>query len=262
MVLPGAISLIANAWVLGDAICYVNVYLSYLFYIAGMSLIAVLTTSKLLILKYPSRTANWTMSMAHRVCWLVFILVFITHIIIPLAVDMKDVAFAYTTYSCLYGFRADSWQKLLPILSILTMFIPNIVIVATTIPTLKYLYTARRSARRAGGSVPWQGTLTVALTAVVYCITSLPLFISQIIKDIVKEHPKSPNTLLHYQRISFFVSMLNIMSNFYIYAMTVRSFRRFLFGRIVSHLSFLSQTFWNMTSSTGEVNEDVAVLLH
>ena len=249
MVLPGAISLIANAWVLGDAICYVNVYLSYLFYIAGMSLIAVLTTSKLLILKYPSRTANWTMSMAHRVCWLVFILVFITHIIIPLAVDMKDVAFAYTTYSCLYGFRADSWQKLLPILSILTMFIPNIVIVATTIPTLKYLYTATRSARRAGGSVPWQGTLTVALTAVVYCISTLPLFIYFICSNYITE--SSGPFKVYYRRISYFVSLINIMSNFYIYAMTIMSFRRFLCSKILCKLPVFSKI--SMTFSAGKI---------
>ena len=88
--------------------------------------------------------------MAYRDCCLVFISVFITHLIIPLSVNMGDVAFVYTTYSCYYGFNGDSWKKLLPILSILTMFIPNVVTVASTIPTPKYVYDAIKSARRVG----------------------------------------------------------------------------------------------------------------
>ena len=37
-VLPTIISLIANTWVLGAAICYLRVYLTYFIYLSGMSL--------------------------------------------------------------------------------------------------------------------------------------------------------------------------------------------------------------------------------
>ena len=248
--LPGAVSLIANTWVLGDVACYARIYLTYFIYPSGMFLIAVLTTSKWLLLKYPTRTVNWTKSMAHRVCCLAFIPSFITTIIIPLVIDMKDVSFTYIVYSCYYGFTAHTWKILVPITSIVTILTPNIVIVATTIPTLKYLYSARRSARRAGGSVPWQGTVTVALTAVVYCISTLPMFIYYIGKNFDTD-PKGPFNV-YYRRIAYFAFMINIMSNFYIYTMAIRSFRRFLFSKILCNLLVFSRISINRTSSTGK----------
>ena len=45
-VLTTAISLLANSWVLGKALCYTEVYMCYLMYPAGMLLTAVMTTSK------------------------------------------------------------------------------------------------------------------------------------------------------------------------------------------------------------------------
>ena len=250
-VLPGSLALIANTWVLGDTMCYVVVYGRYLSYLSGMCLIAVLTTSKLLLLNNPTLSTHMTKRTAHLVCTLALIPSF-TAVISMLALYQDDVEFEYKIYACNYKFRAEIWQNLLlPIFSVFTMFIPNIVIVATTIPTLKYLYTATRSARRAGGSVPWQGTLTVALTAVVYCISTLPFGIC-ISFFMVETDIKGPTFRFHFYRISFFGLMINIMANFYIYALTIKSFRRFLFSKILSNLPALSQISTNMTSLTGE----------
>ena len=70
--LPTAISLLANAWVLGEALCHYALYTLYSLYPAGMSLIAVLTTSKCLILRYPLRVAGWTRKRVHVVCSLIW----------------------------------------------------------------------------------------------------------------------------------------------------------------------------------------------
>ena len=238
-VLPGPITLIGNTWELGNAMCYATVYVRYIFYQAGMSLIAVMTTGKVILLKYPFRSPILNKKMAHQACGIAFI-PSLAVLVCMLVVDRSDVAFDYKNYACNYEFKADIWQKLLlPIFSIFTMFIPNIVIVATTIPTLKYLYDAIKSARRAGGSVPWRGTVTVALTAIVYCVSSLPLCIYYILKDFVDEQLTSPFQFQYY-RISYFVCMINIMSNFYIYTLTISSFRRFLLSKILANQSALS----------------------
>ena len=238
-VLPGSITLIGNTWVLGNTMCYATVYLRHIFYQAGMSLIAVMTTGKFILLKYPFRSPNLTKQMAHRACSIAFI-PSLTVLVCVLVVDKSEVAFGYKNYVCNYEFKANIWRKILmPITSIFTMFIPNIVIVATTIPTLKYLHDAVKSARRVGGRVPWQGTLTVALTAVVYCISSLPMCIYFILKDFVEEQPTSPFQFQYY-RISYFLCMINIMSNFYIYTLTISSFRRFLRSKILSNQSEVS----------------------
>ncbi|XP_063688038.1 galanin receptor 2a-like [Bolinopsis microptera] len=231
-VFPAATSLIANSWVLGDALCYGRVYTSYYIYTVGMALIAVLTTTKLLLLKYPVRCAQWTKRLGHRTCSLIYII----PLTIPAAfliVDKNDISFDYTAYNCQHKYKADVWRKIMPIIGVITLFLPNIVILVTTIPTLKYLATAWESARRVRGSFPLQGTLTVALTATIYCIATLPVFVFYI----TKENPEPSLSRIQFRRIANFMSMINIMSNFYIYSLTIKSFRDFLTSRISSILS-------------------------
>ena len=149
-----------------------------------------------------------------------------------------DDHFNYRGYNCNYYSKAQAWYYLQPILGFIFIIAPIFVIICTTIPTLKYLATAVRSARRAGGNLPRQGTWTVALTAVVFCISNIPLAIY---------HSLSPffgyeSTLfrLHVYRISTSLSMINIMSNFYIYALTIKSFRGFLQSKIQNIATFFS----------------------
>ena len=231
-VLTGAISLLAERWVLGDALCYVTVYMGYFIYIAGMSLIAVLTTTKFLLLKFPIRCSTWTERKAIKVCSLILIPPLLFPILF-LIVDKDDIGFDYRIYTCNYMFKSDVWTKLKPAAYIITLFIPNIAIVASTTPTLMYLSTARKSARRVKGSVPWQGALTVALTAVVYCVSTLPNFVYHIGESFVDKDPES-FFQFHFYRLTESLLMINIMSNFYVYTLTIRSFRRFLLSSLFS----------------------------
>ena len=238
-VFPTASSLIANSWVLGDAVCYGKIYVSFYFYTVGMAFIAVLTTTKLLLLKSPVRCAQWTKQLGHRVCS-IFYMIPLTIPVVILIVDKSDIEFDYTTYNCQHKYKADVWRKIRPVFAVITLFLPNIVILATTIATLKYLATAWKSARRARASVPLQGTLTVALTATVYCITTLPMFVFYIM---IKENPPSTSlSQIQFSRLANFMSTINIMSNFYIYSLTIRSFRNFLSLRISSILSAFLRT--------------------
>ena len=232
-VLPGGISLIANGWVLGDLACHVRLYVGNLAYLAGMSLIAVLTTSKFLILRYPLRAASWMKNRTvHKVCCFIWGFVFVNSIM-KLGIDKDDVYFDYRIYMCWYGFSHKTWTALKVVPAFLYGVIPNMVIVATTIPTLKYLAAARMSARRVHVSVPWQGALTVALTSIVYCISTLPSTIYILTKHFVRE--KDPSGWFHvtFYRISTFLLLINVMSNFFIYTLTIRSFRLFLFSKFL-----------------------------
>jgi hypothetical protein len=229
-ILPAASSLISNSSVSGNAMCYTTVYLGYLSYMTGNCFIAILTSCKFLLLKFPHQAAFWSRRLVHRVCSLAFIPPLIL-IISMLTVDKDDVAFDYKVYNCRYGFHEDIWKNILPVMSILTFFLPNSVIVGTTIPTLKYLLAATKSARRVNRSMPWQGTLTVVLTAVVFCISTLPMFVFYFGQSFVNQDPTGP-FFLHYFRFAGSISMINIMSNFYIYTLTIKSFRSFLLSKI------------------------------
>ena len=250
-VLPSAISLLTNSWILGDVICYARVYLMYSVYPTGMYLMAMLTSCKFLHLRYPLRLTSWTKKRAHQVCCFMWLPPLITPILI-LALGKDDVHFDFTIYLCDATFKAAAWKTLRPIVSIFLILVPNFIIVATTISTLKYLATARKSARRVQGSVPWQGTLTVALTAVVYCISTLPLLFYHFGIGFVKDDQRE-GALSHVHRLVRSACLVNIMSNFYIYTLTIKSFRRFLFSKIFSNLPVCLQTSGNTVSSiTGE----------
>ena len=238
-VAPAAITLLANSCVLGQMLCYLKVYFCYIAFAAGMSLIAVLTSSKLLILKYPLRALSWPTKRANQVCSLIwaFALIFPIHNTLPRCINKDDVHFDYRVYNCEYGYRSDAWITIIPILRFIFAIVPNIIIVATTVPILKYLAVARKSARRVGGSVPWQGNLTVALTAVVYCISTLPYAVNQIAISCMKDPPEL--FFVHFHKVSCFLVMINVVANFYIYVLTIRSFRKFLFSKTISVVSLL-----------------------
>ena len=228
-VIPTTLSLIANSKIFSDALCYIQESLGVSIATTLAWLTPILTTSKFLILKYPLRSASWTKKkMGHIVCWLSMIpavLITTTKLVVN-----DDVSFDFRIYACTYSYKSNIWRNLMPILALIVLVLPNTILIATTIPTLKYLYTASKSARRVQGSIPWQGAVTVSLTAIVYCISFLPLSIYYIGASFVETNFFA----VHLCRFAHFFSAINIMSNIYIYALTIKSFRRFLLSRILA----------------------------
>ena len=153
MILPTAVSLLADAWVLGDVLCCVQPYISYYFYSVNLSLICVLTTSKFLLLRKPAQARKWSKKRAHIICGMIWML-FLLNPILLYTLGKDDSSFDYRLYLCAYGFNSYTWKKILPLVSVINFIIPNSVMIATTIPTLKYLFEARKSAIRNKKSVP------------------------------------------------------------------------------------------------------------
>ena len=230
--LPHAISLITNSWVLGDVMCSVRTYVSFAIYAAGLYLIAVLTTSKFLLLRYPFRSASFSTKKAQQICSLIWVLSLINPAV-KMVVESDDVHFDYRIYTCDYGYNATAWKTISPIKTFIYGIVPYTIIVATTVPTLKYLVGAWKSAGRVGGIVPWQGAMTVALTAVVFTVSTLPFLVYHIVKTFTREG-SSGRFQIHFFRISYFLLMINIVANFYIYALTIPSFRKFVYSKLLT----------------------------
>jgi hypothetical protein len=123
------------------------------------------------------------------------------------------------------------------------------VVVSTTVPTLKYLAAARKSAKRVKRSVPRQGDLTVALTGIVYIIASLPYFVYRIVAEFVKQDCSARLIIVH--QTTVLMLSINTMANFYIYALTIRSFRKFLLSKVRSVIPVFWQTSRETSSTTG-----------
>ena len=165
---------------------------------------------------------------------------------LPMRVQRKlDIQFSYIEYMCGY-----EYTDIFPISVMSAQSILFCVLFGTSIPTLKYLFDASKSARRVRGSIPWQGAMTVALTTVVYCISNLPFFASMIGWTV--QGDITTGAFLQFFRLAAFLTAINVMANFYIYALTIRSFRRFLLSWIQNFLPATLQASRNSTSA-GEV---------
>ena len=162
-------------------------------------------------------------------------LIWIACLIIPLNMFFQrqpdKVMFDYRIYSCVYVVPDNQASRIiLPTVSIIFLLIPNVIIVLTSIPVLNYIAEARKAARRVKGNVPWQGALAVALTAVVYTISNFPNFFYAISVTFLRSQDLTWFHI-HLYRVANAMMLLNVISNFYIYALTIRSFRRYIFSR-------------------------------
>jgi hypothetical protein len=107
------------------------------------------------------------------------------------------------------------------------ILLPCFAVFLMMVPTLFILIQGRKVSKRSRGKVRWQGIVTVVLTALVFCISYLPLAVYLIFKKFLEEGPS-----IHFKKVAFSLPMLNVLSNFYIYSLTVPSFRRFLSSKI------------------------------
>ena len=231
-VLPRTVTLISNEWVFGTYLCYLYPYTGYYFSGASILFICNMTTSNLLLLKYPLKFGTTSRKKAHMfcvACWLVALIAPVTALLVAV-VDGNDTHFSYRIYFCNFGFTSDIWHWLKPLIAVIFMFIPNCAVVGTTI----YLVViAKRVARRGRESLKWQGIITTVLTASVYCISILPSAVYYIGESVVTVDNKS-SSFFHtlFLRIASWLLYLNTISNFYIYSLSVYSFRDFIRSKI------------------------------
>ena len=228
MILPTAVSMIADAWVLGEELCFAVPYLCAYFYLSNMSLICALVAGKFLLLRKPLRAQNWSKKHGHLICGIIWMF-FVVNPILMYTIGKDDVSFDYRTYICFYGFKSYTWKKIQPLVSFTSFIFPNTMIITTTIPTLKYLFEARKSAIRTKKGLPWQGALTISLAAIVYCLTTLPVGVYFLGHSFVGQENHEFHLLL---RLGVFLAMANISSNFFIYSLTIKSFGRYLLSKI------------------------------
>jgi hypothetical protein len=229
--------MLVGHWALGDALCYAKVYVQYTVYPTNALFVAVLTLGKYVILKHPLRASACTKKRTHKLCnsiWVSCVAVPVSF----MALGKDDVLFDYRVYACDYGFSAEAWKLMIPLFSISFQLAPILIIIGVTIPTLKYLIDAGKSSKRfrvnsVNGAPSTQGTLTVGLTAIVFCVSNSPLLIYFLGKNFIAENPSNA---FHVQfcRVAIFTAFLNIVSNFYIYTLAIRSFREYVLSLILS----------------------------
>ena len=220
--------IIANRWNVGQFLCYVNVFAYNYVSPSSILLICTMTTCKLLLVKYPLRLGPTSTKKAHLLCGACWVLALVPPVTKSL-VDWADVSFSYVLYNCVYGYSSEIWKYLHNLLNLFG-FLPICLVVATSV---YLLVIAKQVAERERESLKWQGIITTVLTAAVYCISVLPLVVIGSRASIVGYDGFFDNskdrTIF---RIANSFIYLNTISNFYIYCLTVTSFRSFVWSRL------------------------------
>ena len=226
-ILPGAVSLAANEWILGDGLCYLNFFENASKGLVICQLMTALALSKMLIVKNPLRAIQFSGKAAHLVAggmW-AYSVIFPA---VAIARDKGDVYFTYLTYNCDYK---CSWGVVnCAICSSIIGLSVLVCVVVTLVSSVVLMVEARRVAKRVPGGLNWQGVLTVLLTVAVHTIVTLPLatyYISEYHTD---------NRSLNLYRPAWFIAILAVTANFYIFTLTLPSFREFLKSRILALL--------------------------
>ena len=231
LVLPTIVSLIAGKSAIGDIHGFQ--FFIYLVYFSSLKssnvLLCLLTTCKLSLLKFPLRTKSWNKEGIHVVCLIVWTVTITNTIVMVTCFDYKF-HFSFVPYTIIMDLNPGLPEQYFNATDIIFNVVPTLVVTLTTIIILHHLHTSRRMSRRSGGSLRWQGMATVTATASVFVLAILPnsalhLFFFAGVKVFSSADGRS-NVML--SRCTYFVTFLNIMSNFYIYSLTVPSFRTFL----------------------------------
>ena len=224
-VVPNIISLTADRWVLGTFLCTFVMNAQWLAYWMTGILTCCLATSKLLVVRFPFRTRFCTTKQAHLACGVLWGLSLVSppQLLLIFWRDHGAMYFDYTMYMCMYDFlspyrRSPIFYATLVYTGVVQILMYIIIPLASVLLVIE----ARKAAGRLGEQVRWQGVLTVTMCTAIYFISTLPAIVVAGISSV------SIST----RRTMHFVTNLNIVTNFFVYCLTVVTFRGFLKTRV------------------------------
>ena len=225
-IIPQTAALIADDWVVGVFMGHAQNAVNYLAGTTTMTLTCAMTTVKLLIVKYPLKTGTWSIYTGYKLCgalWGLQIASWLPWLVVNMFYVRNTLYFTYRTYQCSYNYfspHTPTWFTMYASLSfLLGTILPFLVVIVTS---LSLLVLAFRAAARQRQSVRWQGFGTVVLTAVVFCVSLLPwnvVYASFLMGRL-------PSVIM--LRSTIFLTNLNVNANFFIYLLTVKSFKEFM----------------------------------
>ena len=231
--IPQVVALIADSLVLSEWVCDLSAYSLYYLVTSSFFLITMMTASKLYIVKFPMRAKVLRSRRAHVGCAIIWAFAMVVPVTMIITDGFVISTFDSETYSCtidLTNRKKGTWIWLEPLSSAVFVLFPNgAVLVCTALLLREAITMTRRSSLRT--SLKWQGIITTIVVAIVYCISTFPYCIYRLLAARV---PESPGSIFHHEFMRFAKSIifLNTTSNFYIYCLTVSSFREFLLVKL------------------------------
>ena len=237
--IPKLVSIIKDRKSNNKLIHIIGFFILFYEYAVGLHLVSAMTLGKFLSLKYPFtfRAGTWTTARIHKFCagiWMAAL----SAPVLQILIDKEDIMFDCRVYTYAHTYTSSIWKILLPIISLVALFTPNVIIVVSTVLLLK---EARRVVTDTGESLRWQGIMMVVLTATVSTISFLPMTDYLIAEPFIAKDPSVPGPFSkEFYRFSGTVVYLSVLANFFVYSLTVASFRNFLKSKLKQAFSFQS----------------------
>lgn len=221
-VFPTVVSLAADGWVAGDTLCFVQAHLKKWFVIVSVLLVTTMATSKALIVKNPLGVWNLTRDMSKRLCLFVWVLAAVPSLVIIAMGLGGSVSMDYRSYRCEHEMN-EKWKIIMPGIPIVFMFIPNVLVFLSSIILIKKTVQISRMPDYRT-TIMREGLVSVTLTVLVHCVSFTPLLVYFLLSRFVQ-----PGTwFTSWFRVAKFLLPLNIVSNFFIYCLAIKRFRRFI----------------------------------
>ena len=226
------VSFAANRWLFGKLWCRIGYFVFCSVGATLCLLITALCLTKLLIVKFPLR-AIWVPTKMAHLSALIFFISALTVTGLASATDVEEIYFSYLTYNCEMSRSPtiESWTVRFSF--ILSGFTLVICIVIVIVSSILLIVIAKKITDRGPGGLQWQGIMTVLLSVASFLIATLPMAVFVLVYFFLKSKDNSFWTI-HVFRIANCLMSLNLVSNFYIYTLTLTSFRQFLKSRMKS----------------------------
>ena len=230
-VFPETVALAMNKELFGEFFCRIGYCVGLVGICVYYLLVSALSLTKLLIVKYPLRAISFPTKIAHLTALVLSISTVAFTMVRPL-LNVDDIYFCYLTYGCQfdrYASEASDERWVVKISSIAAGLAGFIATLIVAVSSAVLLVIAKRITERGPDRLQWQGIIMVLLTAAVFVISALPGAVWFFGSYFVKEDSFWNS---YFFRFVYFFSSLNVLSNFYIYILTLTSFREFLKSRI------------------------------
>ena len=149
----------------------------------------------------------------------------------------ETIHFSKNGYRCRYNISSPDlpkWYNLY--ITVSSYFIRLLTFTILTVTSSLFLVAAKKAGNRAGNALRWEGVVTVLSTVIVLILSSLPLCV---VASAWLSGVTYPGTAW---RAAASLQYLNIVANFFIYSVSVQSFREFLKGRLLWVADFCALT--------------------
>ena len=243
-IFPILASLIADKWIFGDFLCYVQHYMKVPIFLSAELLICAMHINKLSCLAFPLAS----ISKKHTTGRILALAMWALACVIPsvqLYVDWASITFDYRLYRCHYVFRAPHiWRWARPLLIITITILPNILVLLSTAALMIFVWRKR-------GKINLQGAVTSVYVGLAYLIAFGPVAVNQgIIINFYPIMDKDTRAFFFvvFSRIAFFTTFINGMSNVFIYSISVKSFGEFVWKKMINPMKSKARKFHHALS--------------